>query len=417
MYIIVSDVLESSYVQFKVVKSFKETYEDKSIKDVEVLIYHRSAETELNAGVWFSRIKERYPEALILYISKTPSDAILMAVRGANGYYYEDEFYLHEEEELLSLIEEHKAGGVESENELAVVHSSLDIVGDFMTAFVNSDPRVNLAGYQKQVTEAVNNLVVYTKEQEQQIQVMGSSALSIFSQAAQAIAALRQSTDTLKGKVAEFEMNRGGASASATAGFSNSAMSFPTYRFMGNAKVLCFREWAPTRYLTSFALAYKKHLYLNLHKRVKLVFVYTRSTGISRKYKDMTTITAEVASRDNLFEADIIATNNPKRDVMEKLLKQPNTDIVLVVDRLYNKESIISGRVKTVDVVSSRSDFERYGVDAANTITSVMDYPGCMFCIPTLDKFPLDADTRYAVYFSQFAKEFAQLNKILGIGG
>lgn len=417
MYVIVSDVLESTFIQFKVVKSFKEVHEDAGIKDVEVLVYHHEADKELNTGVWLTRVLERYPKVLLLYISAQPSESTLMAIRGAKGYYYAEEFYLHDEEELVKLIEDHKTDNVVVENELAVVHSSLNIIEDFMSAFINSNPRVNIVGYQQQVQEAVSSLMAYNEEQEQRIQVMGSSALNIFAQAAMAITALKQSNQLMKDKLSEVENGRGVSTGTVTAGFSNSAMSFPAYRFMGNAKVLCFREWAPTRYLTSFALAYKKYLYLNLHKRVKLVFVYTRSTGISCKYKDMTTITAEVAGRDNLFESDIIATNNPKRDVMEKLLKQPNTDIVLVVDRLYNKESIVQGRVKTVDVVSSRSDFERYGVDPANTITSVMDYPGCMFCIPTLDKFPLDSDTRYAVYFNQFVEEFGKLNKILGIGG
>jgi len=417
MHVIVSDSLKDTFTQFKVVNSLKVALEDASISEIDVLVYHKTGEMDLNAGVWFSKFRSKYPEATVLYICSNPVQAMQMAIHGAKGFYYADEFYLHDEEELLSLVASHKEGTVQVENELAVVNSSLDIVSDFMQAFLQKEPRVNIKGYQDQVSAAINDLVVYTDEQNKQIQSMGNTALTIFGQAETVITTLRKNSDLLKSQLSKLEEHGPISVAGSTAGFSNAATSFPTYRFIGNAKVLCFREWAPTRYLTSFVLAYMRYLHLTKHKRVKLVFVYLRSNGIAKKYDKMTSIVPENYTRDNLYDADTIATNNPKREVMDKLLNRPNNDIVLVVDRLYGNDCIVTGRVKTVGVVSSRSDFDRYAAKPEDCFTSVLEYPGCLFTIPTLDRFPIDEDTRYAIYLGQFGTYFAKLDKILGIGG
>ena len=60
----------------------------------------------------------------------------------------------------------------------------------------------------------------------------------------------------------------------------------------------------------------------------------------------------------SLYDGEIVATNNPRREVLG-FVNKPN-DVIVVVDRLYGSQDIVTGRITKVNAVSSRSDIARY---------------------------------------------------------
>ena len=178
--------------------------------------------------------------------------------------------------------------------------------------------------------------------------------------------------------------------------------------------MLLLREYSPCRYLTTFCLGYAHHLHYQLNKRVKLVFVHGKGAGISAKYSEFTSITQESMNISTLYDSEIIATNNPKKEVMKELLTKPN-DIVIVVDRLYGSQDIVSGRVTRVNVASSRSDVKKFNLVPDDTIFTVTAQPKQLFCISHIKSFPVEPDARYALYANLMRGNYEILDKKLGL--
>ena len=148
---------------------------------------------------------------------------------------------------------------------------------------------------------------------------------------------------------------------------------------------------------------------------MKLIFVHQKSAGVSSKYSEFSTaITQENYTVSSLFDAEIIATNNPKKEIMKELLSKPN-DIFIVVDRLYGAQDIVSGRVTKVSAVSGNRDLKRFRLNAGDCIFSVSAREGALFTIPTIKKFPQEMDARYAAYSQINSDKYAILDRKLDL--
>ena len=93
---------------------------------------------------------------------------------------------------------------------------------------------------------------------------------------------------------------------------------------------------------------------------------------------------------------------------MKELLSKPQ-DVVIVVDRLYGKEAIVTGRCTTLNVVSGYSDIQRYGLKSEDTITSVTKFPDCFACISRIKNYMTERDARLAAYHQVFGKDYEKI--------
>lgn len=407
MKVIVSTELDDNFTKFVVVDSFKKV---KELQGVTTLIIHKYKESDFDAGVFVSQFHNNGIDQFI-YISSTPSSTLQMVLKGVNGYYYEDEFYFEDEEELSTLLEDL---GMEDEDEnTSLATTALNVVNDFVSSFAKGDERIKAPLYLENVTSAVNELSVLTHQQELQLNTMGASALEVFEKASAIIRNMDAQNKNIEKKLEELE-NQQNNSFSSKPAFGNSIMFFSPYRYIGNSKILLIREYAPCRYLTSFVMGYLHHLHYVLNRRPKLIFVHQKGAGVSAKYADFTSITQESMGMSSLYDNEIIATNNPKKEVMKDLLTKQN-DVIIVVDRLYGNQDIVSGRVTKVNAVGSRSDIARYKVRPEDTIFSVTRQPKELFTLPTIKKFPTEIDARYAAYTQVLGDKYEILDNKLGL--
>lgn len=407
MKVIVSTELDDNFTKFVVVNSFKKV---KELQGVTTLIIHKYKESDFDAGVFVSQFHNNGIDQFI-YISSSPSSTLQMVLKGVNGYYYEDEFYFEDEEELSTLLEDL---GMEDEDEnTSLATSALNVVNDFVSSFAKGDERIKAPLYLENVTSAVNELSLLTHQQELQLNTMGASALEVFEKASAIIRNMDAQNKNIEKKLEELE-NQQNNSFSSKPAFGNSIMFFSPYKYIGNSKILLIREYAPCRYLTSFVMGYLHHLHYVLNRRPKLIFVHQKGAGVSAKYADFTSITQESMNMSSLYDNEIIATNNPKKEVMKDLLTKQN-DVIIVVDRLYGNQDIVSGRVTKINAVGSRSDIARYKVRPEDTIFSITRQPKELFTLPTIKNFPTEIDARYAAYTQVLGSKYEILDNKLGL--
>ena len=407
MKVIVSTELDDNFTKFVVVGSFKKV---KELQGVTTLIIHKYKESDFDAGVFVSQFHNNGIDQFI-YISSSPSSTLQMVLKGVNGYYYEDEFYFEDEEELSTLLEDL---GMEDEDEnTSLATSALNVVNDFVSSFAKGDERIKAPLYLENVTSAVNELSLLTHQQELQLNTMGTSALEVFEKASAIIRNMDAQNKNIEKKLEELE-NQQSNSFSSKPTFGNSIMFFSPYKYIGNSKILLIREYAPCRYLTSFVMGYLHHLHYVLNRRPKLIFVHQKGAGVSAKYADFTSITQESMGMSSLYDNEIIATNNPKKEVMKDLLTKQN-DVIIVVDRLYGNQDIVSGRVTKINAVGSRSDIARYKVRPEDTIFSITRQPKELFTLPTIKNFPTEIDARYAAYTQVLGSKYEILDNKLGL--
>lgn len=407
MKVIVSTELDDNFTKFVVVDSFKKV---KELQGVTTLIIHKYKESDFDAGVFVSQFHNNGIDQFI-YISSSPSSTLQMVLKGVNGYYYEDEFYFEDEEELSTLLEDL---GMEDEDEnTSLATSALNVVNDFVSSFAKGDERIKAPLYLENVTSAVNELSLLTHQQELQLNTMGASALEVFEKASAIIRNMDAQNKNIEKKLEELE-NQQNNSFSSKPAFGNSIMFFSPYKYIGNSKILLIREYAPCRYLTSFVMGYLHHLHYVLNRRPKLIFVHQKGAGVSAKYVDFTSITQESMNMSSLYDNEIIATNNPKKEVMKDLLTKQN-DVIIVVDRLYGNQDIVSGRVTKINAVGSRSDIARYKVRPEDTIFSITRQPKELFTLPTIKNFPTEIDARYAAYTQVLGSKYEILDNKLGL--
>lgn len=413
MRVIVSKTLADNFNNYILVDSLKKAV---NCKGVDILVIHSFVESEFDAGVFISKLKES-GVSRFFYLSKKPITTIRMLVNGTGGYFSDEEFYFDNEEELDSLIEDVMDGDESGANDeyTAIAAPALNTITNFMKGFVNGDKLVSTPLYLDTVNAAINDLTELTQQQTRQISAMGSSAIEVFEKASQIIVNMDNQRKLIEKKLEELEYSTANAVSSKPA-FGNNIVFFAPYKYIGNAKVCVIREYAPCRYLTSFVLGYLSHLHYELNRRPKLIFVHQKGQGVSSKYSAYTSITQETSGMPSLYDAEVIATNNPKKEVLKDLLSKPN-DVILVVDRLYSKDTIVTGRVTSINAVGSRSDIKRYNIKPEDTIFSVTAQPKQLFTISTIKNFPVEVDARIATYHQTMGTKYKLLDKKFHIDG
>lgn len=412
MRVIVSKSIEDHFRNYVLTDSLKKALE---FKGVEVLIINSFTENDFDAGVFISRFKSS-GVSRFLYITSNPNATIQLLIKGVKGFWTSDEFYFDDEEELDALINDLSEEEQEEESDdfMAVAAPALDVVTDFMKSFVNGDKIINTPFYLERVNNSITELTEVMHRQELQLTTMGYGVLDTFERASKIIEGMNNQRKLIEKKLEELEYSTANT-VSSKPSFGNNIMFFTPYKYIGNSKVCLFREYSPCRYLTSFILGYLNHLHYELNKRPKLIFVHQKGQGVSAKYSDYTAITQDSMNIASLYDAEIIATNNPKKEVLRDLLMKPN-DVIIVVDRLYGAQDIVTGRIAgKVNAVGSKSDIKRYNIKPENTIFSVTSVPKNLFTISVVKNYPTEKDGRIAAYVQFMEKNYELLDKKFGI--
>lgn len=408
MNFIVSESADDFFTQFMVERSLKSMRS--KLKELnsgaDLLVIHSFPEKVFEAGVFLTEFKDLGVKSII-YINSNPDPVILNALNGVNGRHISDEFYLESEEDLLSLVED-----LSVDTEVDV--SSVGILQDFVTDIGVKVPKNIIPPVViENATSAIQDLRTSNDYHRQLVSTLGRGTMEVFRNAKALIKDLASEKEFLRKKLDELE-NSINTTPSVGASFGGSINFYSSYRYNGNAKVLLIREYSPCRYLTSFCLGYLSHLHYEKNKRVKLVFIHQKGTGVAKRYANWVAINDQNSRIDSLYDHEVLTTNDPKKDVLKTILERA-IDIFIVVDRLYGTDDIITGRTTRVCAVGSSGDIARYGINPENTIFSVTAQPKQLFELPVIRNFPLDPDARYSVYATNMRDSYIKLDEKLNL--
>ena len=404
--VIVSKTLDDKFKNFTVVREFKHV-KSLDMDKISVLIIYDFPGTDFDAGVFISDFYKAGIKTFV-YISKDPNVTVKMAINGVSGFVFDDDFYFDDEEELEDLID---SLGIEEDESLA--DTSAAIVGDFIQSFARGDEKIKAPLYLEQVTEAVNELSKSVNQKDYQIAVMGESAIDIFSRASDIIRTMSANKTKLETQLKDLQRIQSSAN-NIKPTFNNNVQFFPQVQYMRTPKLLLIREYTPCRYLTSFLLMYNQYVHYRLNKRTKFVILYKNCFCESRRYRDeFAKISNETYKMDSLYDKELIAINAPKKEVMNKLFDK-QIDLFIVLDRMYENEDMISGRIKKLNAVSGIGDTAVFNIKPEQTIMSITDEENSFCVLKSLANYPKDFDAQVTVYFQSYQNFFKKMDKFIG---
>lgn len=414
MRVIVSSTLKDEFDNYVVIDDCRKVT---SLKGVDTLIIHNPNLDGFSLGLFFPNWVNESGIKTFIYINKNPEIKITMLINSVNGKddlagsCLSDEFYLEDEEELDALVEEVRNNAKNQPTELA--ETTGGIIRDFCAKIATGDPSANNPLTLRQVDSAVNELVEMNENQTQIIQAMNQSALDVFDRTSRVLESMDKQSKKIKQQLEELEATQ---NSSSKINFSSSVVYFPSYKYSGVANVLYIREYSYCRYLTSFILAYRHYLHYSLNKKVKVVIITQKGAIIPKKYDKFSSINQASLSYDSLYENDIITTDTPKTQVLKKIFAHPN-DIYIVLDRLYQKDQILQGRIKTLSAVSGKTDLKRYNLNPSNCIFSVDKPVGLdsFYFLPKINGYPEGDEVRFAAYHKCYKEVFSKFDAFLGI--
>lgn len=408
MNVIVSNTLRDSYKNYKVVSRLADVV---ALDGVSCLILHSFTEEDFEVGITLSELAKKGVKRFA-YVSENISLVVKMLISGLDGLIEDADFYFESEEDLDALLDDFfSSKGNDSD-----LSATTEIITEFLKGFANNDDKVKSPVFLEQVNDAVNALVVTNTENEVAIRDMSKATVDTFRHVSSTINAMEEQRNLLEEQLASFEQSLQNQTRSTVRVDSGTVWVFPTYNYMGKSKILYIREYAPCRYLTSFVLAYANYVNYNLAKKCKVVFIHARGQGVSKRYSQgFTCITQESEGNKSLYTNPVIATNNPKKCVMDELT-HTGEPLIIIVDRLYGSDSIISGqRITRLNAVSGVSDLKRFNLNVEETLFPIIKVPNSFGTISHMMKYPHDERTRLSKYYETMKELFEKIDSKVGI--
>ena len=407
--VIISANLDKTFRDYTVVRKFSDVNAFE-LSEIAILIIHDFNETDFDAGVFINKFYKGGVQKFI-YMSNNPSMTVKMTISGVKGVSLDEDFYLQDEEELNSLIEDIGYEGDESR-----ASTNANIIVDFVQSFARGDSKIQAPLYLEQVSSAVKELSEIVDKKDYQITVMGESALDVFANASNVIQDMYNKHKDLANKINELQAKINESNnAINKPKLMNTIQHYSTYNYMSTPLVLVVKEYSPCRYLTSFIVAYSQYLHFQKRKRVKVVVLYKESACESSRYSSFKSITEETYKMDTLYGGEFIAISVPRKDVLNKVFNQ-GSEVFIVIDRMYEKSSLITGRIKQINAVGSIGALERNKVQTKNNvIMSINDDAECLLTLKTIRNYSREFEAQKAMYFQAYGQQFTKIDAILGV--
>lgn len=397
----------------KVYKNFKIVDDLASIINIlkkdDVLVLHSIEGKTLDIGIFLSEATSKGVKNII-YINKNPNQMIASAIKANNGVVETDEELL-DEDSLEYIIADYD--NIVGTTELAKT-DGISFLTDFIEAFLNGESRVNNSMYQDRVQTALNEVVRKTEKNEVVITSISNLALDLFNDVQSSFAEQNMIRQKLHDKVTELKQSLNSQRSVNTNLGSNSIYLFPTVKYTGLKPVLHIKELVECRYLQSFLLGYMNYLEIVKHKKVKLIVCCQSFKDIISRYNTYTNITRSNVKIKRLLEERILVTQEPKKDIMYSLIDS-NSDVVIVIDKMYGDNIVDGTKVKRLYSVNGISNMKRFMLKPNKCILAEKRVKDLFVAIPKIDNYPADEETRKKAYIEVCRDRYEKLDRLLEI--
>lgn len=341
----------------------------------------------------------------LAYITEKPVRIIMELMRVVGAYVVQDESLIDNSENFSVLLEFLQTNTVSTSTEdLDSLADSFTVLSEYLGGSLEGVPRAE----RRKVEFAFNKLsdtvqdVLLSDELSQQIQNFLLSASS----------RVRVAEEDLAKKEADLESLK----ASSFGGFGGGISAYTQFTYTGNAKVLVIKEQAPTRYLTSFLIAYVSWLSRVPELNAKLIVVEQDSDFVDKRYGEMVKVDAKTIERElgSLYIVQNMFTTTPTQSVMSQLMS-PTIDLYVVLDRTYKRMAVVTGRgIHVVNAVSSRRLMRDLGLKSGETIVNDAGEKSQLATLGLIESYPMDEGSRIVKQTQAFERAMRNLTEYCG---
>ena len=380
--------------------------------DMEFLVYHKSSEPPEECVRHLSSIMQSHPEATVLYVRNRDSvvQAVRILVEGSGGRYIDDEFFLEDTSQLEMLTQQWK--GMLALTEM----SGVSVIIDFVQRYSQSGAKGLSPGYLQVVKGAAEAMAVAYKDKSLEVLRLCESASDLFKGSVKLISNIQEEQANLEKVVADL---KGKLQSGDVGGMSIPVAPqvgyFPRVTYMkSKVSIVRIKDLCRSPFLTSFMLGFRAYLQYVKRVRPRLVVIEPLGEVLPNSYKGYSWVTQQTKNNVACYAGDVVFTNCPLKDVMDRLLSDPKYDTVIVLDRLLvNHQHILncSGE-EPLYCVKGESFVKSLNISIKKCFSTVTDISGSLFTVPVFTQYPKEADLRERKYMSECSTFYDMLHRV-----
>lgn len=371
---------------------------------IDVLIYNTSNESKDDKISSLGVLKDRVKKLIYICNEKNTDMAIKMMIIGSDGKYFDDEFFLESSHELENLID-----SLDEVTALANL-GGVNVLSDFFNRYLKNGSSNFNSNYLMIVKDAVNELMLEYNQKTSEIIQMSETATDIFSNTSALLASMRKEKESMQVIVKKLSENAKESSNVIRRPLGSSVLFFPRIDYVKDKNIIRIKEIGNFRYLISFLLGFRCYLELVKNIRPKLIVIEPVGDVIEERYSDFNWVKSSSIRSSSNYYNNIVFTNCPNRDVLNKLLED-NYDIFIVVDRtVTDKEHILNCKGASVKyAISGISSISRFKLPVQDCISCLSEIEGSLFTVPMFPEYPLGVSARERFYMSELDSEYDKL--------
>lgn len=376
-----------------------------------VIVLHSFTEDEYKASLTLTDLYRKRGIYKFIYINEFPLDGVGVLIDSFGGVLETDETLLEDVDELdmlISLVDTDKLEVLEGG--LPSINTGFEVMNDFLVKFKEGDSSLSDPLYLDVVNRAVNEISMKVRLQDERQELMGRNVIETYENTLKVINQLYSEVDEMKEKLAEVETS----SKDRKVGMIEPLSYYPPITYAGNVPVVVFKEISACRYLSSFVLAYSNHLQTVKNKRVKVIIVVGKQALVKNRYKDILEVTKDNYTTGESLLATVCYTTTPVKNLLLHFTKQSD-ELVIILDRTYEKDPIMRGKATVLYGVSSLSEIKREGLDVSKCIASIRRVGNSLATIKHISSFPTNVDSKLDTYERNFNEDFSIMDDYLNI--
>lgn len=372
---------------------------------VDVLVYHKSDETSNDKITSLRQLKNKVKKILYICNEDDTDVAVKMMVIGSCGQYVDDDFFLESTEELNTLVE-----SIDEVTALVEL-GGVNVLGDFFNRYLQNESFEFNKNYLMVVKNAVQDLLTEYNQKNLEIIHMSETATDIFSNTSILLENMKEEQKKLESMVTKLSESAKESVVLNRRPAGSSVLFYPRISYIKDRNIIRIKEIGSFRYLVSFMLGFRIYLENMKNLRPKLIFVEPVGELIEERYKMYNWVkTSSIRSSSNYYN-DVVFTNCPNKDVLNKLLDDDKYDTFIVVDRTTSdKEHILNTKGSTVKyAVSGLSSINKFNLPLKDCISCMSEIRGTLFTVPMFLEYPVEHTARERFYTSEMSLNYEKL--------
>ena len=372
---------------------------------IDVLIYNNSNENKNDKIAYLGKLKDMAKKLIYICNDKNTDMAIKMMIIGSDGKYFDDEFFLESSYELDNLI-----NSLDEVTALANL-GGVNVLSDFFNRYLKNGSSDFNSNYLMVVKDAVNELMLEYNQKNLEIIQMSETATDIFSNTSALLSNMKKEKENMQDIVKKLSENAKESVGVSRRPTGSSVLFYPRINYVKDKNIIRIKEIGDFRYLVSFMLGFRLYLENVKNLRPKLIIVEPVGDLIEERYSGFPWVkTSSVRSSSNYYN-DVVFTNCPNKDVLNKLLDDSNYDIFIVVDRtVTDKDHILNSKGSSVKyAVRGISIISKFKLPRKDCICCLSETKGTLLTVPLFPEYPIGTSVRERLYMSELSSAYEKL--------